>query len=86
MKRYPKDPIRVAADQAKIEAETQVSDVDLVDLYEKTKLILQREIQNLTRMSIEGKLKSRESEALVSYTNLLAKLMKEEEKQANEGK
>jgi hypothetical protein len=83
MRRYAKDPIKEALEQAKAES-SQISDVDLVDLLEKAKATLQREVQNLMRMSLEGKLKSRESEALVSYTKLLAQLVKDEEKRANE--
>jgi hypothetical protein len=83
MKRYAKDPIREALEQAKVESSGE-SAVDLVDLLEKTKAILQREVQNLLAMSLEGKLKVRESESLVQYTKLLNQLVKDEEKKANE--
>lgn len=83
MKRYPKDPIREALEQAK---QSEVSDTDLVDLLEKSKMIIQREIQNLLILSAQGKLKVRESESLVAYTKLLNQLVKEEEKRADEAK
>ena len=81
MKRYAKDPIKVAIEQAKQE---DISDVDLVDLLEKSKEIIRREIQNLLTMSLDGKLKVRESESLIQYTKLLNQLVKEEEKRASE--
>ena len=62
------------------------SDVDLVDLLEKSKEILRREVQNLLAMSLDGKLKTRESESLIQYTKLLSQLVKEEEKRASEDK
>ncbi len=89
MKRYAKDPIAEALYDArelvKVEG-TGESDVDLVDLLEKTKEILRREVQNLLAMSLDGKLKTRESESLIQYTKLLSQLVKEEERRASEDK
>lgn len=53
-------------------------DVDVLDLYDKGKEILRREIKNLLMDSMKGALKSRQSETLVSYINLLGKMVKEE--------
>jgi hypothetical protein len=71
MKRYPVE---------------QPSTIDLVDLLEQAKVTLQREITNLRDRSSQGKLKTREADNLVRYTKLLAQLVKEEEKRANEAK
>lgn len=86
MKRYPKDPIAEALTNAQdlVKADGNVSDIDLVDLLEKSKEIIRREIHNLMKISMTGKLKVRESEALVQYTKLLSALVKEEEKRLHE--
>jgi hypothetical protein len=83
LKRYPKDPIKVALEEAQ---NTDISDTDLVDLLEKSKMIIQREVQNLLILSAQGKLKVRESESLVQYTKLLNQLVKEEQQRADEDK
>jgi hypothetical protein len=53
-------------------------DVDVLDLYDKGKEILRREIKNLMMASMDGPLKARQSESLISYINLLNKMVKEE--------
>lgn len=87
VKRYAATPIQKALEEAKkLTSNENISEVDTIDLLEKCKLILYRDIQKLVATSMERKLQSRESESLVSYTRLLKQLVNDEEKQANENK
>lgn len=74
MKRYPKDPITEAAQEQYIDE----GEVDLVDLLEKSKEVLRREIRNLSTESLKGKLKPQHGEALSVYIRLLNNMVKEE--------
>jgi len=75
MKRYPKDPI---AEVLKEPVPSKEDEVDLVEVLEQGKEVLRREIKNLSKLSLEGKLKPAHSESLGSYVRLLSNLVKEE--------
>jgi hypothetical protein len=76
LKRYPKDPIAEALLSEKL-IDMQ-DEVDLVEVLELGKEVLRREIKNLSKLSLEGKLKPAHSESLGSYVRLLSNLVKEE--------
>lgn len=54
------------------------SGIDLDDLQDKVRLILYREIRNLTAESAIGLLSKEESQSLVNYAKLLTELKKAE--------
>lgn len=82
LKKYTKEELvdKALKNIGKVEVSEEVltEDVDVLDLYDKGKEILRREIKNLLMNSMKGPLKSRQSETLVSYINLLNKMVKEE--------
>lgn len=55
------------------------ADIDLDDLQDKVRLILYREIKNLTMASATGLLTREESQSLVNYAKLVSELKKTEE-------
>lgn len=67
-----------AAEQAAA-SEPPSADIDLKGLLDKTRLGLYREITNLVRATADGPLNKDQSQALINYTNLLTKLVKEED-------
>ncbi len=75
MKRYPKDELAEIANESLQEPELEV---DLVDLLERSKEILRREIRNLSVESIKGKLKPAHGESLTAYIKLLNIMVKDE--------
>ncbi len=55
------------------------TDVDLDELQDKVRLILYREIRNLTTASAAGLLSREESQSLVNYAKLVSELKKAED-------
>jgi len=55
-------------------------DVDIVDLLEKSKEVLRREIHNLLLESMKGRLKVGDAGVLADYIRLLNSMVKEEKK------
>lgn len=82
MKRYPKDPMKEAAESINEEPQELFGEVDLEDLLDKGKEVLRREVHNLLKMSLNGKLKAREAEHLTAYVRLLHTLTKDEKENA----
>lgn len=78
MKRYPQDLAAQALQEAIDKPLDSEDEVDLVQVLEQGKEVLRREIKNLSRLSLEGKLKPAHSESLGSYVRLLSNLVKEE--------
>lgn len=75
MKRY----VKPAQNEVATPEEDPISaDINLDELYDKTKLILYREIRNLLRDSASQLLSKDSSQSLVNYAKLLKDLRKEE--------
>lgn len=73
------DAMKKEEEAVKQTASESPSNVDLKDLLEKSKLGLHREVTNLVRATASGLLSKDQSQALINYTSLLTKLVKEED-------
>lgn len=69
---------REEAAAVKKTAAASLSDVDLKSLLELSLLGIHREVTNIVRATAEGILDKDHSDALIKYTTLLTKLVKEE--------
>lgn len=61
-----------------VDTQSVSTEIDLKELLDKCRLILQREIRNLSSESTEGRLSKDASQSLVNYIKLLQDLIKKE--------